>query len=92
MDGMSLEQVVELLDKNLVELSPVVANGDTRRLRHSTPEMVRAGVKLELVGKGMKTHVKAGTTLEKAPIMRTAGKTQTKSATRKTRNYNTRNS
>ena len=63
LDGMSLEQLVEVLDKNLVDLSPavvakrksehlnsVVAKG---RVRHSTPDSTH---ELKLVGKEMKTH------------------------------------
>lgn len=64
MDGMSLEQLVEVLDKNL---SPAVVA--KRQVRHSTPESViakrhitpeSAHVELKLVGKEVKTHVRAG--------------------------------
>ena len=64
MEGMSLEQVVALLDKNLGELSAHDVSTCKRRVRHSTPDPVGGasnhGEGLELVGREMKTHVRSG--------------------------------
>ena len=95
MDGMALGQVVELLDRNLTELSPI--NGGKTRVRHSTPEGApqRDGGSapqgdggLELVGKGVKTHVKAGarTTQHFGAVVRTRASASAR--TGKVRNYN----
>lgn len=85
MDGMSLGQVVELLDRNLTELSPI----DGGRLRHSTPEggkgVTQGDGGLELVGKGVKTHVKAGAKTTRN-FERAKARPSAKSA--KVRNYN----
>jgi hypothetical protein len=66
MDGMSLQQLVDVLDKNLVEVSPIVVA--KRQAKHSTLESVVAkrevrnstpdppDVELKLVGKGIRTH------------------------------------
>lgn len=63
LDGMSLEQLVEVLDKSLVDLSPAVAPKRKPKhpdsavakslMRHSTPGSPH---ELKLVGKEMKTH------------------------------------
>ena len=89
MDGMSLEQVVDLLDKNIAELSPCVTK---RSVRHSTPE------KLEVQGREVKTHLKTtkpGTGIAMLRPIETHKKVgnsgawkKGKTGTKKVRNYN----
>lgn len=99
MDGMSLEQVVQLLDRNLGELSPLDAHSSKRRVRHSTPDTAcnggNDGGGLELVGREVKTHVKTGAkTNRRTTAIRAGNKIKVKSGTEKNakkghvRNYN----
>ena len=60
LEGLSLDQVVEILDKNLGDMSALdTVRSGRGRMRHSTPDRAGSAV-LELVGREVKTHSRPG--------------------------------
>lgn len=84
---MSLEQVVELLDRNLGDISALDTSNSKRRVRHSTPDRADShGDGLELVGREMQTHARIKTS-KKAVTVRSGSRNNVNMKSNKGRGY-----